>query len=46
MRGFSGNSVVKNLPSDAGDLGSIPDLGRSHMDGATKPYDTTTEPAL
>ena len=46
MRGFSGNSVVKNLPSNARDMGSIPDLGRSHMHGATKPCDTTTEPAL
>ena len=29
--GFPGGSVVKNLPADAGDVGSIPDLGRSHM---------------
>ena len=26
-----GGSVVQNLPFDAGDMGSIPDLGRSHM---------------
>ena len=27
--GFSGGSVVKNLPANAGDTGSIPGLGRS-----------------
>ena len=33
-QGFPGGSVVKkkkNPPADAGDMGSIPDLGRSHM---------------
>ena len=30
-KGFSGGSVVKNLPANAGDMGSIPGLGRSHM---------------
>jgi len=29
--GFPGGSVVKNPPANAGDTGSIPDLGRSHM---------------
>ena len=29
--GFSGGSVVKNLPASAGDMSSIPDLGGSHM---------------
>ena len=29
--GFPGGSVVKNLAANAGDKGSIPDLGRSHM---------------
>ena len=29
--GFSGGSVVKNLPASAGDMSSIPDLGESHM---------------
>ena len=29
--GFPGGSVVKNLPANAGDTGSIPDPGRSHM---------------
>ena len=28
--GFRGGSVVKNLPAHTGDMGSIPDLGRSH----------------
>ena len=31
FRGFPGGSVVKNPPANAGDTGSIPDLGRSHM---------------
>ena len=31
IRGFSGGSVVKNLPDKAGHIGSIPDPGRSHM---------------
>ena len=29
--GFSGSSVIKNLPTNAGGAGSVPDLGRSHM---------------
>ena len=29
--GFPGGSVVKNPPAKAGDMGSIPDLGRLHM---------------
>ena len=28
---FSGGPVVKNLPSNAGDMGLIPGPGRSHM---------------
>ena len=28
---FPGGSVVKTMPASAGDPGSIPDLGRSHM---------------
>ena len=27
--GFPGSSVVKNLPANAGDPGSVPGLGRS-----------------
>ena len=30
-KGFPGGAVVKNLPANAGDMGSIPGLGRSHM---------------
>ena len=29
--GFPGGAVVENLPADAGDMGSSPGLGRSHM---------------
>ena len=29
--GFPGGAVVESLPADAGDMGSSPDLGRSHM---------------
>ena len=29
--GFPGGAVVKNLLADAGDTGSSPGLGRSHM---------------
>ena len=29
QRGFPGGSVVKNLPTNAGDMGSIPGSGRS-----------------
>ena len=28
---FPGGAVVKNPPSNAGDTGSIPGLGRSHI---------------
>ena len=30
-QGFPGGSVVKNLSANAGDVGSILGLGRSHM---------------
>ena len=30
-RGFPGGSVVKNPPANAGDTGSSPGQGRSHM---------------
>ena len=29
VQGFPGGSVLKNLPASAGDVGSIPGLGRS-----------------
>ena len=31
FRGFPGGAVVKNLPANAGDTGSSPGLGRSHI---------------
>ena len=36
-RDFPGGTVVKNPPANAGDTGSSPGLGRSHMCGANKP---------
>ena len=30
FEGYFCGSVVENLPADAGDVGSIPDLGRFH----------------
>ena len=30
-RGFPGGAVVENPPASAGDTGSSPGLGRSHM---------------
>ena len=34
---FPGGSVVKNLPADAGDSGSVPGLGRSPGEGNGNP---------
>ena len=31
VEGFPGGAVVENLPANAGDTGSSPGLGRSHM---------------
>ena len=31
VEGFPGGAVVNNLPANAGDMGSSPGLGRSHM---------------
>ena len=31
FRGFPGGAVVKNPPANAGDMGSSPGPGRSHM---------------
>ena len=31
LSGFPGGAVVENLPANAGDKGSSPGLGRSHM---------------
>ena len=36
-RGFPGGSVVKNLPVNAGDSGSIPGSGRSPGEGNGNP---------
>ena len=41
---FPGGPVVNNLPANAGDMGSIPDLGRFHM--LWGPWATTTELTL
>ena len=37
FRDFPGGAVVKNPPANAGDTGSSPGPGRSHMRGAAKP---------
>ena len=37
--GFPGGSVVKDLPANAGDVGSIPDLGRFLMLQDNKAHD-------
>ena len=43
---FPGGPVVKNLPANAGDMGSIPGLGRFHMPrGQLNLCTTTTQPA-
>ena len=31
VEGFPGGTVVENLPANAGDTGSSPGLGRSHV---------------
>ena len=31
LQGFPGGAAVENLPANAGDMGSSPGLGRSHM---------------
>ena len=37
-KGFPGGSMVKNLPANAGDTGSIPGPGRSHMLQSSKAH--------
>ena len=45
-QGFPGGAEVENLPANAGDTGSSPGLGRSHMPREQLgPWATTTEPA-
>ena len=34
LLGFPGGTVVESLPANAGDTGSSPGLGRSHMPGS------------
>ena len=44
-RGFPGGSVVKNPPANAGNMGLISGLGRSHMPAEQlSPCAATTEP--
>ena len=47
MKDFPSGSVVKNLPTNAGDTGSIPGLGRSLEDAKEQlsPCTTTIETA-
>ena len=42
FQGLPGGPVVKNLPANAGDTGSVPRLGRSHMPRSNE----TQEPQL
>ena len=39
--GFPGGSVVKNLPANAGDAGSIPGSGRSPGEGNGNPLQSS-----
>ena len=39
-RGFPGGAVVENLPANAGDTGSSPGLGRSHMPRSSWPRES------
>ena len=43
---FPGNPVVKSLPSNAGDTGSIPDQGTKipHVAGQLSPHATMKDP--
>ena len=44
---FLGGAVVKNPPANAGETGSSPGPGRSHMPaGQLSPCAATTEPVL
>jgi len=47
VRDFPGGPVVKSLPTNVGDTGSIPGLGTEipHATGQLGPHSTTTEPA-
>ena len=41
IEGFPGDSVVKNLPASAGDLGLIPGLGLSPGEGNGNPLQSS-----
>ena len=43
LRDFPGGPVVKDPPTNAGDMGLIPGPGRSHMPRQLSPYTPTTE---
>ena len=43
---FSGGPVVKNLPANAGDTGSIPGLGKSHVPWGNKAHALQQEKTL
>ena len=36
--GYPGSSVAKNLPANAGDVGSVPGLGRCPREGNGNPF--------
>ena len=38
LNSFPGGSVVKNLPANAGDAGSLPGLGRYPGEGKSNPF--------
>ena len=40
LSGFPGGLVVKNLPANAGDMGSTPDLGTFHMPQEYKAHES------
>ena len=43
---FPCGSAVQNLPANASDKGSIPDLGRFHMPWSNEAMAATTKPVL
>ena len=45
IQNFPGSPVVENLPANAGEMGSIPGPGRSHMLQDLSSCATTAEPA-
>ena len=45
LGGIPGGPVVKNPPSNAGDMGSIPGLGRSYMPTVREAHKCNEDPA-